>query len=80
MNTKQGKVVTSCGRLQPLKSQDLIFVICQGDKIIFLFSEDLSVRYPDVFWYHLNGTDTQKNVPKKVLVTLFPSIFHVKTK
>ena len=36
--------------------------------------------HPDVFWYHLNGMGAQKNTPKKFLVTLFPYIFHVKTK
>ena len=39
-----------------------------------------SVPHPDVFWYCLNNTGTQKNAPKKVLVPLFPYIFHVKTK
>ena len=37
------------------------------------------VPHPDVFWYHLNGMGTQKNVPKKVLLTLFPYIFHAKS-
>ena len=32
------------------------------------------------FWYRLNGMGAQENVPKKVLVTLFPYLFHVKTK
>ena len=36
--------------------------------------------YPDVFWYCLNGMGAQKNAPKKVLVTLFPYIFHIETK
>ena len=36
--------------------------------------------HPDVFWYHLNSMGTQKNVPKKVLVTFFPYIFHIKTR
>ena len=31
-----------------------------------------AVPYPDVFWYRLNGMGAQKNVPKRVLVTLFP--------
>ena len=39
-----------------------------------------SVLYPDVFWYRLNGMSAQNNAPKKVLATLFPYIFHVKTK
>ena len=39
-----------------------------------------TMLHPDVFWYHLNGMGTQKNVPKKVLVILFPYTFHVKTK
>ena len=38
------------------------------------------VPHPDVFWYRLNGMGGQKNAPKKVLVTLFPYIFHVKPK
>ena len=38
------------------------------------------VLHPDVFWYCLNGIGAEKNAPKKVLVTLFPYIFHVKTK
>ena len=33
-----------------------------------------------IFWYHLNGMGTQKNASQKVLATLFPYIFHVKTK
>ena len=41
-------------------------------------------QYPllhsDVFWYHWNSMGAQKNVPKNVLVTLFPYVFHVKTK
>ena len=37
------------------------------------------VQHPDVFWYRVNGMDALKNAPKKVLVTLFPYIFHVKT-
>ena len=37
------------------------------------------VLHPDVFWYRLYGMGAQKNVPKKVLVTHFPYIFHVKT-
>ena len=37
-----------------------------------------SVPHPDVFWYRLNDKGTQKNAPKKVLVTLFPYIFDVK--
>ena len=36
--------------------------------------------HPDVFWYRLNGMGTQKHVTKKVLVTLFPYIFHIKSK
>ena len=39
----------------------------------------LAVWHPDVFCYNLNGVGTQKNVPKKVIVTLF-STFHIKTK
>ena len=35
---------------------------------------------PDVFWYRLNGIGAQKKCAQKVLVTLFPYIFHVKTK
>ena len=35
--------------------------------------------HPDAFWYHLNGMGTQKNVLKKVIVTLFPYTFHVKS-
>ena len=38
------------------------------------------VPHPDVFWYHLNGMGAQKNTPKKVLLTLIPYIFHLKTK
>ena len=38
------------------------------------------MSHPDVFWYRLNGMDAQKNAPKKFRVTLFPYIFHVKTK
>ena len=40
----------------------------------------LAVPHPDIFWYHLNGMGTKENAPKKVLVTLFPYLFHVKTK
>ena len=36
--------------------------------------------HADVFWYHLNGMGDQKNAPKKVLVTLFLYMFHMKTK
>ena len=36
--------------------------------------------HPDVCWYYLNGMSAQKNASKKVHVTLFPYIFHVKTK
>ena len=39
-----------------------------------------AMPHPDVFWYHLNGMGAQRNTPKKLLVTLFPYIFHVKTK
>ena len=39
-----------------------------------------SILHPEVFWYRLNGMGAQKSAPKKVLVTLFPYIFHVKTK
>ena len=39
----------------------------------------LSVPRPDVFWYRLNGMSARKNAPKKILVTLFPYIFLVKT-
>ena len=39
----------------------------------------MSVPHPDVFWYHLNGMGTQNNMLKKVLVTLFPYILHIKT-
>ena len=39
-----------------------------------------SVPHADVFWYCLNGMGAQKNAPKKVLVTLFSYIFHIKTK
>ena len=39
-----------------------------------------TVPHPDVFLYCLNGMDAQKNAPKKVLVTLFPYIFHIKPK
>ena len=35
----------------------------------------VTVPHPDAFWYRLNGMGAQK-----VLVTLFPNIFHVKTK
>ena len=42
----------------------------------FLIVLILSVPYPDVFWYRLNGMGAQK----KVLVTLFQYIFHLKTK
>ena len=38
------------------------------------------VPHPDVFYYHLNSMGAPKNVPKKVLATLLPYIFHVKTK
>ena len=37
------------------------------------------VQHPDVFWYRVNGMDALKNAPTKVLVTLFPYTFHVKT-
>ena len=40
----------------------------------------LTVPHPDVIWYRLNGMGAQKNAPKKILVTLFPYIFHVKIK
>ena len=40
----------------------------------------MTVSHPDVFWYRLNGMGAQKNTPKKVLATLFPFVFHVKTK
>ena len=36
--------------------------------------------HPDVLWYRLNGMGAQKFAPKRVLVTLFPDIFHIKTK
>ena len=38
------------------------------------------VPHPDVFWYCLNGMCAQKNTPKKVLTTIFPFIFHIKSK
>ena len=38
------------------------------------------ILHPEVFWYGLNGMGAQKSALKKVLVTLFPYIFHVKTK
>ena len=41
---------------------------------------NLTVPDPDVFWYRLNGMDTPENAPKKVIVTLFPYIIHVKPK
>ena len=37
------------------------------------------VQHPDIFWYRVNGMDALKNAPTKVLVTLFPYTFHVKT-
>ena len=39
----------------------------------------LPLLHLDVFWYHLTDIGTKKNVPKKVFVTLFLYIFHVKT-
>ena len=38
------------------------------------------VPHPDIFWYCLNGMGAQKNMPKNVFVTLFPFMFHIKTK
>ena len=35
--------------------------------------------HPDVFWYCLKGMVIQKKVLKKVFVTVFPFIFHIKT-
>ena len=40
----------------------------------------LPVAHPNAFSYYLNGKGTQKNAPKKVLVTFFPYIFQIKTK
>ena len=34
----------------------------------------------DVFWYCLKGMGAQEIMPKKVIIALFPYIFHVKTK
>ena len=39
-----------------------------------------TMPHPDVFWYHLKGMCTQKNMSKNVLETLFPYIFYIKTK
>ena len=36
---------------------------------------DRAVLHPDVFWHYLNGTGAQKNMPRKVLVTLFTCTF-----
>ena len=36
--------------------------------------------HPDVFWYGLDGMAAQKYAPKRVFVTLFPYIFHIKSK
>ena len=44
------------------------------------FCSSCAVPHPDVFWHPLNGMGTQKTAPEKVLVTLFPYIFHVETK
>ena len=51
-----------------------------SDPLRCLKDQLYAVPHPDVFWYHLNGMGVQKNTPKKVLVTLFLYIFHVKTK
>ena len=40
----------------------------------------IQCRIQMCFRYHLNHMGTQKNAPKKVLVTLFLYLFHVKTK
>ena len=45
-----------------------------------LYFSLLTVQHPDVFWYRLNSMGAKKNARKKVLVTLFPCIFHMKTK
>ena len=41
-------------------------------------SNTKTVLHADIFWYHFSGMGTQENVPKKVLVTVFPYMFHVK--
>ena len=48
--------------------------------LLLLANVSSAVPHPDVFWYGLNGLGAQKNAPKKVLVALFPYIFHVKPK
>ena len=39
-----------------------------------------ALPHPDIFSCCLNGIGAQKNLPQKVLLTLFPYIFHVKSK
>ena len=65
-----------------LASKVYFFLVFYNFLSIHLFQNAVShaVSHPDVFWYHLNGMGAQKNAPKKVLATLFPDIFHVKTK
>ena len=49
-------------------------------KLFLTTKKKRRVLHPDVFWYSLNGMGAQRNMPKKVTVTLFPYIFHVKAK
>ena len=57
---------------------DTIIFVWAWSKIAVVFQ--FTVPHRDVFWYFLNGMGAQKNAPKKFLVTLFPYIFHGKTK
>ena len=40
-------------------------------------SSNNAVLRPDVFCYHLNGMGAPKKEHKKIIVALFPYIFHV---
>ena len=56
----------------------LIMDVIFCELVIIPLWQVYTVPHPDVFWYRLNGMGTQKNGPKKVLVTLFPYILQVK--
>ena len=48
--------------------------------IVNRLKDSITVLHPVVFWYLWNGMGAQKNSPKKVFVTLFLCMLHVKTK